>query len=347
MLISAFSDNLSFNFAGDSNLLLSIAAIVVGLAILVWSADRFVDGAAAIAQHMGVSNLIIGITVVGFGTSAPEIAVSVIAVLEEVPGIAVGNAIGSNIANIGLILGITALLAPISVPSGLIRSEYPLLFGATVVLVWCLYDLQLDRFDGFLLLGLLIGIMSYMIYSHRSGKKEELVDENEVGDDQSMSTKAAWFWVLLGLVLLIGSSRILVWGASNIAVSLGVSELVIGLTIVALGTSLPELAASIASLKKSIADMAIGNIIGSNLFNSLAVVGIPPLIHGFDIDSVALHRDLPIMVFLTLLLFTMSFSRNQPLNQIGRVKGAVLFALFVSYQCYLYFEVVSGESLFS
>ncbi len=325
-------------------MLLSIVAIVVGLAILVWSADRFVDGAAAIAQHMGVSNLIIGITVVGFGTSAPEIAVSVIAVLEDVPGLAVGNAIGSNIANIGLILGLTALLAPISVSSGLIRSEYPLLFGATAVLVWCLYDLQLDRMDGFLLLGLLVVIMAYMIHSHRGAKKEEPNDDE---DDDTMSSKAAWLWVLLGLVLLIGSSRMLVWGASNIAHSLGVSELVIGLTIVALGTSLPELAASIASLKKSIADMAIGNVIGSNLFNSLAVVGIPPLIHGFEIDTAALHRDLPVMVLLTLLLFGMSFGGNQRLNQIGRFKGAVLFALFAAYQCYLYFEVVSGESWFS
>ncbi len=325
---------------------LSIAAIVAGLAILVWSADRFVDGAAAMAQHLGVSNLIIGITVVGFGTSAPEIAVSVIAVLEEVPGIAVGNAIGSNIANIGLILGITALLAPISVSSGLIRSEYPLLFGATVVLVWCLYDLQLDRTDGFLLLGLLVMIMVYMIHSHRKAKVEADNDSDDE-TDESMSSKAAWLWILLGLVLLIGSSRMLVWGASNIAHSLGVSELVIGLTIVALGTSLPELAASIASLKKSIADMAIGNVIGSNLFNSLAVVGIPPLIHGFDIDSAALYRDLPVMVVLTLLQFAMSFSGNKRLNQIGRYKGAVLLASFAAYQCYLYFEVMSGESWFS
>ena len=327
-------------------MLMSIAAIVVGLAILVWSADRFVDGAAALAQHLGVSNLIIGITVIGFGTSAPEIAVSVIAVLEDVPGIAVGNAIGSNIANIGLILGITALLAPISVSSGLIRSEYPLLFGATVVLVWCLYDLQLDRMDGFLLLGLLVIIMTYMIRSHRKVKVEaDVVEEDE--DDQSMSNKAAWLWILLGLVLLIGSSRMLVWGASNIAHSLGVSELVIGLTIVALGTSLPELAASIASLKKSIADMAIGNVIGSNLFNSLAVVGIPSLIHGFEVDSAALYRDVPVMVVLTLLLFAMSFGGNQRLNLIGRFKGGVLLALFVAYQGYLYFEVVSGESWFS
>ncbi len=324
-------------------MLLSIAAIVVGLAILVWSADRFVDGAAVIAQHLGVSNLIIGITVVGFGTSAPEIAVSVIAVLEEVPGIAVGNALGSNIANIGLILGITALLAPISVSKSLIRSEYPLLFTATVVLVWCLYDLQLDRLDGFLLLGLLVVIMTYMIYSHRNSKLET---DEDGADAESMSSKVAWLWILVGLVLLIGSSRMLVWGASNIAHSLGVSELVIGLTIVALGTSLPELAASIASLKKSIADMAIGNVIGSNLFNSLAVVGIPPLIHGFEIDSAALYRDLPVMVVLTLLLFVMSFGGNKRLNQIGRFKGAVLFALFLAYQGYLYFEVVSGKSWF-
>ena len=324
-------------------MLISIAAILAGLAILVWSADRFVDGAAAIAHHMGVSNLIVGITVVGFGTSAPEIAVSVIAVLEDVPGLAVGNAIGSNIANIGLILGLTALLAPISVSSGLIRSEYPLLLGATAVLVWCLYDLQLDRLDGFILLGLLVAIMAYMIHSHR-GKKDVPGDDDE--NDEILSNKAAWLWVLIGLVLLIISSRMLVWGASNIAHSFGVTDLVIGLTIVALGTSLPELAASIASLKKSIPDMAIGNVIGSNLFNSLAVVGIPPLIYGFEVDSAALHRDVPVMVLLTLLLFAMSIGGNQRLNQIGRFKGAVLLASFAAYQCYLYFEVVSGKSWF-
>jgi len=325
-----------------ASLWMSFAAIAVGLAILVWSADRFVDGAAAIARHMGVSNLIIGITVVGFGTSAPEIAVSVIAVLEDVPDLAVGNAIGSNIANIGFILGITALLAPISVSKGLIRSEYPLLFGATVVLVWCLYDLQLDRLDGFLLLGLLVIIMAYMIHSHRDSNSESVEEESDE-DNEILSNGAAWLWVLLGLVLLIGSSRMLVWGASNIALSLGVSELVIGLTIVALGTSLPELAASIASLKKSIPDMAIGNVIGSNLFNSLAVVGIPPLIYGFEVDVAALQRDLPVMVVFTLLLFAMSFGGNKRLNQIGRFKGAVLFALFAAYQSYLYFEVVSGR----
>ena len=324
-------------------MLLSIAAIVVGLVILVWSADRFVDGAAAIAKHLGVSNLIIGITVIGFGTSAPEIAVSIIAVLESVPGIAIGNALGSNIANIGLILGITALLVPVPVTSSVIRSEYPLLLAATVVMIACLYDLELSRLDGFILLGLLVVVMGYMIHSHRSTGEVTVSEE----DDELMSNAKAWLLILVGLALLVGSSRMLVWGASNIAQEFGVSELVIGLTIVALGTSLPELAASIASLKKSIPDMAIGNIIGSNLFNSLAVVGIPPLIREFNIDIAAVQRDVPVMLGLTLMLFVMSFAMKNSNAYLGRGKGFVLFAVFIAYQIYLYYEVVSGQSWFT
>lgn len=333
---------------------MSIAAVVVGLAILVWSADRFVDGAAAIAKHLGVSNLIIGITVIGFGTSAPEIAVSVIAVVESVPDIAIGNALGSNIANIGLILGITALLVPIPVTSSVIRSEYPLLLVATLVMIFCLYDLELSRMDGFILIGLLVAIMGYMIRSHRNAGKsaiaESIVAESLVGDDDEdelMSNGKAWLLILVGLALLVGSSRMLVWGASNIAQEFGVSELIIGLTIVALGTSLPELAASLASLKKSIPDMAIGNIIGSNLFNSLAVVGIPPLIREFDIDMAAVQRDVPVMLGLTLMLFVMSFAMKSKDAYLGRGKGFVLFAVFIAYQLYLYYEVVSGNSWFT
>lgn len=327
-------------------MLLSIAAIVIGLALLVWSADRFVDGAAAVAHHLGVSNLIIGITVIGFGTSAPEIVVSIIAVLESVPNLAVGNALGSNIANIGLILGITALLVPIPVSSGLIRSEYPLLLAATVVVTGCLYDLNLSRIDGFILLGLLLLTMGYMIHSHRqTGGKVDSASEDE--DSEMMSNARAFAWILLGLIVLVGSSRMLVWGATNIAHSFGVSELVIGLTIVALGTSLPELAASIASLKKSIPDMAIGNIIGSNLFNTLAVVGIPPMITEFDIDVAAMQRDVPIMFGLTLMLFAMSCGSKKGMVLIGRQKGAVLLAVFIAYQLYLYYEVVTGVSWFT
>jgi len=324
-------------------MLMSLSAVAVGLAILFWSADRFVDGAAAIAHHLGVSNMIIGITVIGFGTSAPEIAVSVIAVLEDVPGIAIGNALGSNIANIGLILGITALLVPIPVSAGLIRSEYPLLLAATVVMIGCLYDLELSRLDGFILITLLVIIMGYMIYLHRNGGSD---DEDDADDDQ-MSNAAAIGWVLLGLILLVGSSRLLVWGCSNIATAFGISDLVIGLTIVALGTSLPELAASIASLKKSIPDMVIGNIIGSNLFNSLAVVGIPPLIGGFAFDAVVVSRDIPVMVVMTLMLFAMSSLPRAGVIHLSRANGFLLTASFIAYQLYLYYETASGASWFT
>jgi cation:H+ antiporter len=327
-------------------MVMSVIAILVGLALLVWSADRFVDGAAAMARHFGVSNLIIGITVIGFGTSAPEIVVSIIAVLESVPDIAIGNALGSNIANIGLILGLTALLAPIPVSKGLIRSEYPLLLAATVVLIGCLYDFNLSRIDGFILMGLLVMIMAYLVHSHRqNGSEDEAASKDE--DSELMSHAKATGWILLGLIVLVGSSRLLVWGATNIAHSFGVSELIIGLTIVALGTSLPELAASIASLKKSIPDMAIGNVIGSNLFNTLAVVGIPPMISGFDFDGAAVMRDMPIMVGLTLVLFAMSCGNNRNVIHIGRWKGAALFSAFIAYQLYLYYEVVSGDSWFT
>ncbi len=325
-------------------MLWSIAAVVVGLAILVWSADRFVDGAAAIAHHLGVSNLIIGITVIGFGTSAPEIAVSLISVLEDMPGIAIGNAVGSHIANIGLILGVTALLVPVPVSAGLVRSEYPLLFVATVVMIACLYDLHLGWIDGLILIGLLILIMGYMIHAHRnaSGRADTPTSAEEA---ELMSNRAAMGWILLGLILLVGSSRMLVWGASNIAHSLGISELVIGLTIVALGTSLPELAASIASLKKSIPDLAIGNIIGSNLFNSLAVVGIPPLFTGFAVDAVAFQRDIPVMVALTLMLFAMSYLPKSSAMRLNRWKGLCLVSSFVAYQAYLYYEAVVASPL--
>lgn len=314
-------------------MLMSIAAVVAGLALLVWSADRFVEGAAAVAHKLGVSHLIIGITVIGFGTSAPEILVSIMAVIEGIPDIAIGNALGSNVANIGLILGVTALLVPVPVAAGLMRAEYPMLAVATLVLVACLYDLRLDWLEGMILVSLLIATMGLMIRMHRRAGDSVEVDEI----DESMSMRAAWTWVLVGLLLLVGSSRLLVWGASNIALQLGVSELIIGLTIVAVGTSLPELAASLASLKKSVPDLAVGNVIGSNLFNSLAVVGIPPLLGGFAIDPEVLSRDLPVMVALTLALFMMSSLPRASTVYLTRLKGLLLLLAFVGYQGYLYY----------
>ena len=315
------------------------AAVVAGLALLIWSADKFVEGAAALARLLGVSVMIIGITIVGFGTSAPEIVVSLIAVFQDTPGLAIGNALGSNIANIGLILGVTAVLVPIPVAGRLFRTEYPLLLLATAVMAWTLYDLTLDLVDGVVLLGLLFLSLWYLIREHRRHPEAYAAEEHENEEMvHEMSMGAAIGWLLLGLVILVGSSKLLVWGASGIATSLGVSDLIIGLTIVALGTSLPELAASIASLRKGSPDLAVGNVIGSNMFNSLAVVGLPALFTSFSVESSARDRDLLVVIGLTIVLLVMSrFPHGHP-GSLTRTKGIVLFLAFVIYQLYLYYE---------
>ena len=328
-------------------MLVSIAAVIAGLALLIWSADRFVEGAAACARLLGVSTLIIGIVVVGFGTSAPEIGVSVIAATEGTPDLAIGNALGSNIANIGLILGVTAILAPIPIESRLLTSEYPLLLVATAVMGWCLFDLRLTWVDGTVLLTLLALILYYLVQQHRRYAREyaqldqdkALMVDLEIPPDMSLA--AAVGWILLGLILLVGSSKLLVWGATNIALAFGVSELIIGLTIVALGTSLPELAASIASLKKNVPDVAIGNVIGSNLFNSLAVVGLPAIITSFSFNPDARSSDLGVVIALTVVLILMSRFPSALPRHLTRSKGVFLFAAFVLYQLYLYYEVIT------
>ncbi len=325
-------------------MLLAIGAILVGLVLLVWSADKFVDGATSIALHLGVSTMIIGITIVGFGTSAPEILISVIAVIEDTPDIAIGNALGSNIANIGLILGVTALIAPLPIAKKVLRQEFPLLLIATAVMTWCLVDAKLDISDGLLLIALLVVMMGYLVRSHRQTQEND-IGESELTDDavEEMTILVAWGWVLLGLIILVGSSKLLVWGATEVAHAFGISELIIGLTIVALGTSLPELAASIASIKKGEPDLAIGNIVGSNLFNSLAVVGIPAIITSFSIDNLAVTRDLPVVIAITLLLYALSYFPTAS-QGLSRFKGFWLLAGFVIYQLYLYYGVMAGNA---
>ena len=323
-------------------MLLSLGAVIVGLAALVWSADRFVEGAAALAGLLGVSMMIIGITIVGFGTSAPEIVVAGIAVLDGTPGLAIGNALGSNIANIGLILGVTALLAPIPVAAHLMRTEYPLLLLATAAMGWALFDLHLDRGEGLVLTGSLLLCMLYMVRQHRQHPGDYQAEDREsVASVHSMSAFAAAGWLLFGLIMLVTSSKLLVWGATGIARELGVSDLVIGLTIVAVGTSLPELAASIASLRKGNPDLAVGNVIGSNLFNSLAVIGIPALVVDFGFDAEVLTRDLPVVAGLTLTLLLMSTFPGRRARVLARRKGTLLFAAFVIYQLYLYYGAAS------
>ncbi len=322
-------------------MLLSLAAVIVGLALLVWSADRFVEGASATAHNLGVSTLIIGITIIGFGTSAPEILISIISVLEGTPDLAIGNAIGSNIANIGLILGVTALILPLGIASSLIRREYPILMAATLLLAWLLWDRQLNTFDGLLLIGALLLGMGYLIW-YSLGDQGDAIEAELEQEIPRMSTGRALAWTLVGLLLLIASSKMLVWGAVNIATALGISELVIGLTIVALGTSLPELAASIAGVRKGEPDLVIGNVIGSNLFNTLAVIGVPALMTDFAVAPQAVDRDLPIMFGLTLLLMLLSFL-PPGCCRIGRFKGLLLLGGFVSYQLLLYYLYTQGQ----
>ena len=320
-----------------------IAAVIAGLALLIWSADKFVEGAAALARLLGVSIMIIGITIVGFGTSAPEIVVSIVAVMQGTPGIAIGNALGSNIANIGLILGVTAILAPIPIATRLFKTEYPLLVLATVVMAWSLYDLSLDIVDGFALLGLLTLSLYHLIREHRRHPAEYAREEHESEEMvHAMKMPAAIGWLLLGLLVLVSSSKLLVWGATGIAQALGISELIIGLTVVALGTSLPELAASIASLRKGKPDLAIGNVIGSNLFNSLAVIGLPALLTNFSVDAAARSRDLAVVIAMTLMLILLSRFPTAVPRYLTRVKGIFLLTAFVIYQLYLYYGAAVG-----
>lgn len=323
-------------------MLLSLLAIIVGLALLVWSADRFVEGASAIAQNLGVSPLIIGITIIGLGTSAPEILISVFSVIDNTPDLAIGNALGSNIANIALILGVTALLIPFAFPSKILNREFPVLLLATALLTWALWDAQLDSKDGLLLLISLAAAMAYLIYLSIQAKDDVMSKELEQEIPHDMPTRTALGWILIGLLLLVGSSRLLVWGAVNVATYLGLSELIIGLTIVALGTSLPELAASIAGARKGEPDLVMGNVLGSNLINSLAVIGIPALIIDFEISQIAIQRDLPVMLALTVLLYLLAHLPKASCFKLTRSKGLILLSCFVLYQSLLYYHVTSG-----
>src|SRR6056297_67795 len=257
-------------------MLLASAAMIIGLFILVWSADLFVAGAASVARNLGMSPVLIGLTIVSLGTSAPEILVSVNATLTGAGELAVGNALGSNIANIGLVLGVTVLVVPMLIRPGCVRVELPTLLLVTAGTGFLLLDRQLSRIDGLLMIGGLCVILLQMIRAQSTD--EGMVSEAEDEALPEMTTIRAWLAFSAGLALLISSSRLLVWGATDIAARVGVSELVIGLTVVAVGTSLPELAATLASALKRHTDIAIGNIVGSNLFNLLAVMPVPGLL---------------------------------------------------------------------
>jgi cation:H+ antiporter len=321
-------------------MLLPILAVIVGLVLLVWSADRFVDGAAATAKHMGMPTLLIGMVIIGFGTSAPELVVSGLAASQGNPGLAIGNGFGSNITNIALILGITALLSPVSVKSQILKTELPLLAFATLLVGALIYDLNISRLDAIIMLVVFALIMGWSIYNGMRSKNDALEGDfaNEFADDDYLPLNRALFWLVAGLVILIASSRILVWGAVDIAMALGVSDLIIGLTIVAIGTSLPELASSIIAVKKNEHDLALGNVIGSNLFNTLAVVGIAGVIQPLALEPEALYRDWTVMGMLTLSLFILGFGVLGR-RRINRFEGGLLVASYAGYSGYLLYTL--------
>jgi cation:H+ antiporter len=317
-------------------LVLPSFAVVFGLALLVWSADRFVDGSAATARHLGMPPLLIGMVIVGFGTSMPEMTVSVLAALQGNPGIALGNAYGSNITNIALILGITALIHPIAIYSGVLRKELPILTGVTFLAAWQAFDGQLTRMDAFVLLTVFAVLMIWTIHQGLVKRRDTFAREvRQEVTEQSLPIESAGLWVMVGLVLLVVSSQLLVWGAIRIAQTLGVSDLVIGLTIVAIGTSLPELASSIIASRKGEHDLALGNVLGSNLFNTLVVVGLAALIKPLQIPSEVLSRDISVMAILTISLFFMGYGFRGP-GRINRIEGGILVLIYIMYMGYLF-----------
>ncbi len=322
---------------------LVFVALILGLALLVWSADRFVDGAAAAARHFGMPARLVGMVVVGFGTSSPEMTVSALAAYQGSPGIALGNAYGSNIANIALILGMTALISPIAVNSEIPRKELPILAAVTALAAWQVRNGAISRADAWVLLAVFAGVMGWMIWEGLRKTADNL--DREVEEQlaaEPLTTRQALFWTLAGLVLLILSSRLLVWGAIEIAKGLGISDLIIGLTVVAVGTSLPELASSIVAAGKGEHDLALGNIIGSNIFNTLAVVGIAGAISPMTVGPEVFFRDIVTMTVLTLSLFVLGWGHGGRPGRIGRRDGAVLLLAYVAYSGYLMIEVLAA-----
>jgi cation:H+ antiporter len=331
-------------------MLLNIIVILGSLSLLIWGADRFVTGASATANNFGVSPLIIGLTVVGFGTSAPEMIVSIVASMNGTPNLAVGNALGSNITNIALVLGLTALVCPLFVHSKILQREYPIMFFIMLLVLALFWNGQLSRLDG----GILVTGMFVLMYfitrlglrekqqqealrnNHNNNASDPLTKEFDEEIPKDIPTPMALFWLALGLIVLLISSKMLVWGSVNIAHEFGVSDLVIGLTIVAIGTSLPELAASVASALKGEHDIAIGNIIGSNMFNLLGVLGIPGLFGTFTLDEHVLSRDYPVMLGLYILLFIFAYGGFKGKGRINRIEGSILLVCYIAYLVVIY-----------
>lgn len=332
-----------------AQLWLPLIAVAAGFAGLIWSADRFVAGSAALAYNLGISKLIIGLTIVAFGTSAPEIVVSVSASLKQAGELAVGNALGSNLANMGLVLAITALVAPLPIKRHILTNETPALLLITALAGIFLYDARLSGWEGGALLLALPLTMGLLIWSRRSDQIEEHAEIPNLGQ------LAAAGWFLVGLAALIVSSEVLVWGATDLALAFGITPLVVGLTVIAVGTSLPELAASVLSALKGHQDIALGNIIGSNMFNLLAVMAIPGLLPQPPMEAEVFSRDYTALAVVTLVLaaaiYVDYWLRNRARSAseasrayLGKTVGVILLLCYLGY-CYWLFVSVSAAKL--
>ena len=323
-------------------LLYPALAILAGFILLIWSADKFVLGASNTARSFSISPLIVGVVIVGMGTSAPEMLVSGMAAAEGNTGLSIGNAIGSNITNIGLMLGITALFYPLQIHSKLLKREMPVLIAIMALSYFILWDQELSFLDGLLLLSLMIAMLAFTIWEAKSNGEDnlsqEILDElpEEIGKGEALK------WLIIGILVLIGSSRLLVWGSVEVAEYFNVSDLIIGLTVVAIGTSLPELATTIAAARKKEFDLAVGNIVGSNMFNILGVMALPGLIHAGSFDAAVLTRDYPVMIGLTIALILFSIAwRKGKTGVLGRFEGGLLLAGYLAYMVWLYKDMTN------
>jgi cation:H+ antiporter len=306
----------------------SIISLVSGFILLIWSADELTNNGAKIANIFKISPLIIGLLIFGFGTSAPEMLVSGLAAYEGHPELSIGNAFGSNIFNIALVLGITAIILPIKVKQDILKKEWLYLMATTLVAGALIWDGHLSIADGLILLGLMIVFLIYTFVASKKGKYQEF-DNLDIEVKQGQTIKV-WLMLIISFVVLLVSAKLVVWGGSELATSFGVSDLLIGLTVVALGTSLPELAVSISSALKKQHEMVVGNIIGSNLFNTVGVLAIPSLILPFDVPVDVINRDYPFMVALTVLLFIVSYKFKKE-GVISRLEGVLLLVVLAIY----------------
>ncbi len=327
-------------------MLLPISALVGGILLLILSADKFVEGAAATAKRAGLPPLLIGMVVIGFGSSMPEMVISGLSAWDGNPGLAIGNALGSNISNIALILGLTAVISPIAVNSSVLKRELPMLAGITFVAAFLMIsDGRLDVIDGWILIGVFGVVMSWSIYAGMNTPGDELAVALDEQLSEPLSLTRALIYLVGGLVFLVLSSRIMVWGGVEVAHTLGISDLLIGLTVVAIGTSLPELASSIAAVRKNEHELALGNIIGSNMFNTSIVLGITGLIAPTALEPGIIVRDFPVMIVLTLVLFIMGFWFKGPNSgRINRVEGSLLLVGYVGYNIVLLITAISSSS---